>query len=245
MAALFGVGAVAGTAAASEAAAGTAAAASMSAAAGTAATAAASTVSASSILSTVMTAASIAGSLVSAYGMLTASGAKAQQYSTAANSTLRQAAYSASVAEDNALTMEDNAKEARKTAAYNADVKRREANKAVADMELGYASSGVELTSGSPLEAMFETKKNYELDALNIIYEGDQQATEYERRSKFYKKSAQNTLMTGQESAQALEETGDAVYDAGRISTVGTILTGTKKLASAYKGTTTLEDLYA
>lgn len=105
--------------------------------------------------------ASIAGTMVSAIGAISA--AQAQQ----------------DVANYNAKVADNNAKAELERAAYESGIIEDERNRVLGAQRAAAASSGVELKSGSPLAVFGDSYKAGELDVLSRLYGGRAAATAF------------------------------------------------------------------
>ena len=185
------------------------------------------------IIGVVVAAASVA---VSAYAANQQAQAAKDAQEAAGESALAQAKYSANVANYNAQTAEENAAEIRKKAAYDAALQRDKIRKTIGQQRLDYASAGVELSSGSPLETMLQQARDGELDAQTLLYNGEVDASVYDKKSTLLKYQAENSLRTGYATADAYGVTADATGRAGTINATSTILSGSARALGSYSG---------
>lgn len=177
-----------------------------------------------------------AGTAVSAYAANQQAQAAADAQEAAGESALAQAKYNANVANYNAQTAEENAAEVRKKAAYDARLQREKIAKTIGQQRLDYASAGVELSSGSPLETMLQQARDGELDAQTLLYNGEVDASVYDKKSTLLKYQAENSLRTGYATAEAYGVSAGATSTAGTINAGATILSGSGKALSSYSG---------
>lgn len=92
-----------------------------------------------------------------------------------------QAAYDYSAY--NASIAEENAKETRAVAAQNESDQATTVRRVISSQRAAAAASGVDVSSGSPLELMSETAASGAYDALKIRYAGSVQAANYESQA--------------------------------------------------------------
>lgn len=118
------------------------------------------------ILAGLGTAISAASSVVGALGAIQ-QGRAAQQ----------AAEYNARVAERDAAVVERNALMARRQAEVAGEDKRRANRRILSSVRTAYAANGVSM-AGSPLDVMFDTAAELELDAAREEYEGTARASE-------------------------------------------------------------------
>ena len=178
----------------------------------------------------------VVGTMLSAYGSYQQAQSQASQQEAAAEAARAQAQYTANVNTYNADVAEQNAADVRKKAAYDAALQRDKLKRAVGAQRLDYAAAGVELSSGSPLETMLQQVRDSELDIQATIYNGELEATEYERKAKLLRYSGQNALTTGYATASNYDSAADSTRTAGTIGAGATILTGASNTYGAYYG---------
>lgn len=99
------------------------------------------------------------------------------------------AKYNESMANQQALA-------AQQTAAANAERQRRAAQRQIGSMEASYAASGVSI-EGSPMEILEQSAREAELDRLNILYGGAQQAAGYRNTAALEGAKSQNAMTSG------------------------------------------------
>lgn len=174
------------------------------------------------------------GTALSAYGSYQAAQASKSAQEAAGESALAQAQYNANVANYNAQTAEENAAEVRKKAAYDAALQRKKIAVTIGQQRLDYASAGVELSSGSPLETMLQQARDGELDAQTLLYNGEVDASVYDKKATLLRYQAENSLRTGYATAEAYGESAAATGRAGAISSGATILSGASNTYFAY-----------
>jgi hypothetical protein len=180
---------------------GTAAASAASSAAAGAA-AAGSAVAAAASSTAFLTAATVASGAIGAYGAVRQGQAQKQQ-----------ADYQSAVERNNATIAGWQAEDATQRGRVEEQRQRLHAARIAGAQRAGYASSGVELTSGSPLDTLMDTASLGELDALTIRSNAEREA--YGFRSQQGNLTAQGglTRMAGRNAATA-----------GTISAAGTLL---------------------
>jgi hypothetical protein len=83
------------------------------------------------------------------------------------------------VADYNAEINTQNAADARAKALSDADERMQAARVLKGKQKLAYAAAGVDTESGTPLDTMMQTAKDAEMDAANIIKEGELTSRNY------------------------------------------------------------------
>ena len=177
-----------------------------------------------------------AGTAMSAVASYQKAQAAADAQEAASASALAQAKIAKNTADYNALAYETDAFETRKTAAYNAAVAREKAIKLIGSQRLEYAVSGVEISSGSPLETMMQQTRDSELDTLANLYTAENTAEQYEKKARFTRYQGEQSYLLGLANANAYDTSASSTRTIGTISATSTILTGASKAATAYGG---------
>mgnify|MGYP000855960130 CR=1 FL=1 len=124
------------------------------------------------------------GSAISAYGSL--------QQGEAGKAA---ADYNSQVAEENAVTARQQAKEQARRESISSE-------KLLGQMRAGYGASGVTM-SGSAMDVLQESAANAELDRLTTLYAGDVKATAYKNESRLEKFKGNQAQTAGQIGAAA------------------------------------------
>lgn len=202
----------------------------------TAAAVAAPAVTGAGILGTIATGVSLASTLISGVGAYGKYDAAAKQAESQATFNLAQARYNKSVSDYNAMLFEDNAAEVRKVGAYNADLQRDKLKRIVGSQRLGYAVSGVELSSGSPMETMLQTIKDGEMDVQAGLYTNEMEARQWDKKASLTRLQGGAGMAGAGMSASLLEDTAGAYETSGILSGTSTILSGAAKTYRASTG---------
>ena len=150
------------------------------------------------------TAVLIASTAVAAAGAI----AQGNAAKASAQSQANAATYNAAMADQNADT-------AMQAASANEEAQRRKSAGEMGRLRAGMAENGIGLDSGTATDLTEQSAMNSELDALNIRYQGKQQARDYK---------AQAAL--GQQSASAALAAGKAAQTAGYLTAGATALSG-------------------
>jgi hypothetical protein len=174
------------------------------------------------------------GTIISAVGMYAQSRAAAKAQEDQADIAMAQARHSATVANYNADRDEENAAQVRKKGEYDVELQKEKLRRLLGTQRLAFASSGVELSSGSPLEVMLQQTRDSELDIEATRYNTELEAKEYERKAWMGRYSALNTLKTGVATQDAGYSQAGATRTAGTIAAAGTILQGAGKAYGAF-----------
>jgi hypothetical protein len=124
----------------------------------------------------------------------------------------------ASAADTNATIARNNATGAQQAASANEDAQRRKSAWQLSQQRAALGQSGVAF-EGSPLDVYGQSVGNAELDALNIRYQGQSQATNYLNQS----------LMYGEQASAARESAGNA-EDAGFLGAATSLLGGAARI---------------
>ena len=151
-----------------------------------------------------ITIAMVASTAMAAVGAISAGNAAKAQ----ADSQAQAATYNATMAQQNADT-------ALQAANANEDAQRRKSAVEMGHMRAGMAENGIGLDSGTATDLTEQSALNAEMDALNIRYQGKQQARDYQ---------AQAAL--GTQSAAAARANGQAAQTAGYLTAGATALSG-------------------
>ena len=148
----------------------------------------------------VLTAASVAlalaGTAISAVGMI-----------QSANAQSAAARHNAQLADRDAIVAEQNRKLALRTARIDAEDKRRNSRRVLASIRAQYGASGLSL-AGSPLDVLEDTAVEQELDAQRVEFEGRARGRE------------------GALQALGLQKDASSAKTAGYIGAFGTALSG-------------------
>lgn len=107
------------------------------------------------------------------------------------NAAAAQAQSQANAANYNAVMAEQNASSAMAAASANEDAKRRQSAHQMGQLRAGLAENGIGLNSGTAGDLTEEAAMNAELDALNIRYQGQQQARDYKAQAALGVQQAQ------------------------------------------------------
>ena len=118
------------------------------------------------------------------------------------------------VAKYNAEVAENNATAERQRAAYEADLTRDNVRRVVGAQRAAGASSGLDITSGTPVAVLGDTAKAGELDVLARLYSGEAAAT------------------ASMNDAARFRAEGKAQKQAGFINAGTTLLSGFGKMAT-------------
>lgn len=87
------------------------------------------------------------------------------------------------IAAANAQQAEEDAIAAEESAEYKSFLLRQESHRLQGKQKVGYASAGVDVGVGSPLDVMYETARNLELDRIVTEQEGERQARAFRREA--------------------------------------------------------------
>lgn len=139
-----------------------------------------------------ITIAMVASTAMAAVGAISAGNAAAAQGQAQANA----ANYNATMAEQNAST-------AQAAASANEDAARRKSAHQMGQLRAGLAENGIGLDSGTATDLTEESAMNAELDALNIRYQGAQQARDYKAQAALGVQSAASSLAAGKAAQTA------------------------------------------
>lgn len=132
-----------------------------------------------------------------------------------------------------ARAYEADAETSEQATALDVERYRKTAESALSSMRASYAKSGVELSSGSPLEVMAESAGQAELDAKIIQWQGDVQAINLRNQARMTRYQARNSFVS-----DLLGLGGSLLAQGGNMALSGKSFTGTT--ASAPKGPTHL-----
>lgn len=115
----------------------------------------------------------------------------------------RQADYQAAVERNNATIAGWQAEDATKRGQVEEQRQRLHAARIAGAQRAGYASGGVELTSGSPLDTLMDTAQLGELDALTIRSNAEREAYGYRTQSGNLTAQSGLTALAGRNARQA------------------------------------------
>ena len=87
----------------------------------------------------------------------------------------------------NADVMDAQAQSEREAAAFSETQQREQAAKLRARQRVAYASSGIDLSEGTPLEVLGQQAGEMEMDALTIRYNGEVKAKQSESQAAIYR----------------------------------------------------------
>lgn len=187
------------------------------------------TIAATGVAATVFNVMSVLGSIAAvastAIGTVSAvQSAKAQE---------AQYEYQAKVAKDNERTAEINAIEARQKGIEDARLKRMKTLQQVGALQTAQAANGVDISTGTSLDLIEDTKTMGELDAMNSIYDSERTARNYEIQAGNFANQSEMDLASAKNTSSA-----------GKLNAFGTALEGIGKTSSlvADKWTTLVKD---
>jgi hypothetical protein len=152
------------------------------------------------------------GTAVSAYGQYQSGKAQEAQYE-----------YQSAVSRNNSIIAEQNAQDATKRGAAEADTNRRKVASFVGTQRAGFGASGAMVDSGSPLDIIADTAMLGELDTQNILGNAEREARGYRTQGMNFQ--AESGLMDS--SAKSAGRAG--VFNAG-----STILGGGTQFADKW-----------
>jgi len=127
----------------------------------------------------------------------------------------------AQAAQTNATIARNNASGAQRAANANEEASRRKSAYALSQQRAAIGQSGVAF-EGSPLDVLGQSAGNAELDALNIRYQGQLQATNY-----------LNQGLMQEAQAGAAQQSASNAEDAGSLGVATSLLSGAGKVAGA------------
>ncbi|MCB1477079.1 MAG: hypothetical protein H6883_08170 [Rhodobiaceae bacterium] len=119
----------------------------------------------------------------------------------------------AAVADYNAQVARNNAQAEQQRAAYEAGMTRDRVRGVIAQQRAGYASSGLDPRTGTPVTVLGDSAKQGELDVLSRLYAGESAATAYRN------------------DAARLAAEGAAQKSASRLNAATTLIGGLSKIA--------------
>jgi len=125
----------------------------------------------------------------------------------------------AQAAQTNATIARNNASGAQRAANANEEASRRKSAYALSQQRAAIGQSGVAF-EGSPLDVLGTSAGNAELDALNIRYQGQLQATNY-----------LNQGLMQEAQAGAAQQSASNAEDAGTLGAATSLLSGGAKIA--------------
>lgn len=123
------------------------------------------------------------------------------------NAAKAQADSQAQAAQYNATMAAQNADTAQQAANANEEAQRRKSAGDMGRMRAGLAENGIGFDSGTATDLTESSAMNAELDALNIRYQGKQQARDYKAQAAM-----------GTQQAAAYNAAGNAAQTAGYLS---------------------------
>lgn len=142
----------------------------------------------------------------------------------AGNAQAAAANYNAQVAEMNATLADRAAKDALERGAAEEQRKRMEVAAIQGRQRAAMAANGVDLTFGSPLDALVDTATLGELDALTIRRNAAREAYDYETQGVNYRSDATLSRMNA-----------SAAKTGGYLGAAGTVLGGGAKAYQTYR----------
>lgn len=128
--------------------------------------------------------------------------------------SLMQGQSTADALEHQAEIMRRNAIAAMEAAKFDASKQQVMATKVLGAQSAGYASSGVEQTSGSVLDVIAASAANAELDKQSILHGGELRRINFENQASIDEKAAGNALTASYFGAAAgAAKTGFSIYE--------------------------------
>jgi hypothetical protein len=121
------------------------------------------------------------------------------------------------VAKYNSKVAENNAQAERQRASYEANLQRENVRRVIGAQRAAGASSGLDITSGTPVAVLGDTAKAGEMDVLARLYAGESAGVAYEN------------------DAQRMRAEGKAAKTAGFINAGTNLLSGFGKMAASNK----------
>lgn len=97
----------------------------------------------------------------------------------------------------NARVLRENARQAETAGAMEATEIRNQERAASGEMIAQQGGSGIELGSGSPLDALRQNAVNREMDVLNVRYNAGRQAAGYRSQAASMKRQATGSMLGG------------------------------------------------
>jgi len=111
-------------------------------------------------------------------------------------------------ADYNADVMDAQAQSERDAASFEENRQREEASKLRARQRVAYASSGVDLSEGTPLEVLGQQAGEMEMDAMAIRYNGELKAKQSESQAAIYRMQGAQAKKAGLANAGSSLMTG-------------------------------------
>jgi hypothetical protein len=108
----------------------------------------------------------------------------------------------------NADVMDAQAQSEREAAAFAETQQREQAAKLRARQRVAYASSGIDLSEGTPLEVLGQQAGEMEMDALTIRYNGEVKAKQSESQAAIYRMQGAQAKKAGVANAGSSLLTG-------------------------------------
>lgn len=139
----------------------------------------------------------------------------------ATNAQEAQYEYQAKVAKDNERTAQINATEARQKGIEDARLKRMKTLQQVGALQTAQAANGIDISTGTSLDLIEDTKTMGELDAMNSIYDAERTARNYEIQAGNFSNQSEIELASSKNSSSA-----------GKLNAFGTALEGVGKTSS-------------
>jgi len=133
----------------------------------------------------------------------------------------------AAAAQTNATIAQQNAHNTLAVSSANEDAQRRKSAYALGQQRASLLSAGIG-AEGSAADVLAQSTGNAEMDALNIRYQGQLQAANYQNQS----------LMANAQSSAALRSAANA-EDAGTLGAATSLLGGATQIVKNYKPATT------
>lgn len=148
---------------------------------------------------------------------------------SSANAASAQQKSAAAAADYNATMANQNADTAMQAASANEEAQRRKSAVDMGHLRAGLAESGIGLGSGTATDLTEQSAMNAELDALNIRYQGKQQARDYKAQAAL----GQQQSAQSRSNAKAATTSGYLTAGASALSSYGTYLSGKTRIQSS------------
>lgn len=123
--------------------------------------------------------------------------------------------YQAKVAQDNEKIAQMNATEARQKGIEDARLKRIKTLQQVGALQTAQAANGIDISTGTSLDLIEDTKTMGELDAMNSLYDSEKTARNYEIQAGNFANEASMDIISSRN-----------VSSAGKLNAFGTALEG-------------------
>jgi hypothetical protein len=118
-----------------------------------------------------------------------------------AGGAMRQGEADANASRYNAETSRQNAEIARSQGVAQAEAQQREAARKIGAAVALYGASGVQVSTGSPMDVLADSVRMATLDKLTIRYNADLKARSYLRQSALDEARAENSIQAGELNA--------------------------------------------